>query len=49
VLATKNLIKKVISSELTLEEISQEHLKNELFTKDLPDPELVIRTSGEHR
>ena len=49
VLATKNLIKKVISSELALEEINQEHLKNELFTKDLPDPELVIRTSGEHR
>lgn len=49
VLATKKLIKKVVSSELALEEINQAHLTNELFTKDLPDPELVIRTSGEHR
>lgn len=29
--------------------ISEEHFENYLFTKDIPDPELLIRTSGEYR
>ena len=29
--------------------ISEEHIADRLCTRDVPDPELLIRTSGEHR
>jgi undecaprenyl diphosphate synthase len=29
--------------------IDEETLQAHLFTRDLPDPDLIIRTSGEHR
>jgi len=29
--------------------ISEEHIADRLCTRDFPDPELLIRTSGEHR
>jgi len=29
--------------------ISEEHISDRLCTRDFPDPELLIRTSGEHR
>ena len=31
------------------EEITQESFAEHLWTKDIPDPDLIIRTSGEHR
>ncbi len=30
-------------------EITEENIKNYLYTKDIPDPDLIIRTSGEKR
>jgi undecaprenyl diphosphate synthase len=29
--------------------VDEETLQAHLFTRDLPDPDLIIRTSGEHR
>lgn len=42
-------IKSLVSSGIPAESISEETLQAHLFTRDLPDPDLVIRTSGEHR
>lgn len=37
------------SGEITLDEISEMHFNDYLFTANMPDPELLIRTSGEER
>lgn len=34
---------------LNIEDISEKHIEQYLCTKHIPDPELMIRTSGEHR
>ena len=40
-------IKKIISQKNTY--ITEKNISNHLMTKDFPDPDLVIRTSGEKR
>jgi undecaprenyl diphosphate synthase len=47
--AIKNIALKIKNGELEVEEISQELISNHLDTKEIPDPELLIRTSGELR
>jgi undecaprenyl diphosphate synthase len=47
--AVKKLAKLVESDQLNPDEISEEQFENMLYTKDIPDPELIIRTSGEMR
>ncbi|NVK18128.1 MAG: isoprenyl transferase [Methylocystaceae bacterium] len=47
--ATKKLAEKVKSGEICEENITEDSFANALFTKDLPDPDLLIRTSGEQR
>lgn len=47
--AVKKLAEKVKNGELDPEEISEELLSGELDTKGIPDPDLMIRTSGELR
>src|ERR671911_286524 len=42
-------IKSLVSSGIPAESISEETIQAHLFTRDLPDPDLIIRTSGEHR
>jgi undecaprenyl diphosphate synthase len=37
------------NGDIQVADINDEVIKNNLCTKDYPDPELVIRTSGEHR
>jgi len=34
---------------INIEDISEKHIEQYLCTKHIPDPELMIRTSGEHR
>ncbi len=46
---TKKLATQVANGELKTEDISEELFSSHLFTHDMPDPELLIRTSGEHR
>ena len=47
--AVKNIVNKVMSNEIYKDNISEELITKELYTKNTPDPDLVIRTSGEKR
>ena len=47
--ATKNIAGQVASGELSIGEISEELFNASLYTNGLPDPDLLIRTSGEYR
>ncbi|MDC3304472.1 polyprenyl diphosphate synthase [Amylibacter sp.] len=47
--ATKKISEKIKSGELELDDITIELFSYNLDTFDLPDPDLVIRTSGEKR
>jgi len=37
------------AGRITLDEINQQTMGDHMYTKGMPDPELMIRTSGEHR
>ncbi|MGB1392403.1 MAG: isoprenyl transferase [Flavobacteriaceae bacterium] len=45
----KNISKKVVNNDLTIEEIDEKIINNHLYTFNLPDVDLMIRTSGEQR
>ncbi|QEM05392.1 isoprenyl transferase [Mucilaginibacter rubeus] len=47
--AAKNIAVKVKNGELNAEDINEEVFEQNLFTGDMPNPELLIRTSGEYR
>lgn len=47
--AVKNIAWEVKQGKLNIEEINQDTLQQYLCTSNLPDPELMIRTSGEYR
>ena len=47
--ATKKIAKKVLDGQLNIEDISDAVLSDNLSSKGFPDPELMIRTSGEYR
>ena len=47
--ATKRIAEKVKIGQINIDDISVELFSNNLDTLDLPDPDLVIRTSGEMR
>lgn len=47
--AVKNIAWEVKRGSLNIEEIDQDTLQRYLCTSDFPDPELMIRTSGEYR
>ena len=47
--AASVLPERVARGELTPEQIDDRAFRGELFTADLPDPDLLIRTSGEYR
>jgi len=47
--AVKNIAYEVQKGRLNVEEIDQDTLQQYLTTSDFPDPELMIRTSGEYR
>jgi len=44
-----NAVKKIIKNNVDVNEINEHVFEQYLNTKNVPDPELVIRTSGEHR
>jgi undecaprenyl diphosphate synthase len=47
--ATKSIAEKVQKGELNVADIDEETFENNLYTSGMPDPELMIRTSGEYR
>jgi len=47
--AMKNIAGDIDEGKLKAEEIDEDIIKNYLCTNDIPDPELLIRTSGENR
>lgn len=47
--AVKKIATEVQQGKLSVDDISEEVFKNKLTTAGFPDPELMIRTSGEHR
>jgi len=47
--AAQRLAKAVLAGALKAEDIDEDIVRRSLFTADMPDPDLVIRTSGEKR
>jgi undecaprenyl diphosphate synthase len=47
--AVKQIATDVKNGKLNVDDITEKHIENFLCTKHIPDPELMIRTSGEHR
>ena len=47
--ATKKIAAQIQNGEIQASEINEDLFSKNLFTSQLPDPELLIRTSGEHR
>ncbi len=47
--ALRSIVQKVQAGLLNAEDISEEHISNELYTAHLPEPDLMIRTGGEFR
>jgi undecaprenyl diphosphate synthase len=42
-------VKKIVKKKLKPSQITEKLIGNNIFTADLPDPDLIIRTSGEQR
>ena len=49
VLAAQELARRVASGEISVEDIDEQGFASALMTCDMPDPDLIIRTSGECR
>ncbi|MHA1409994.1 MAG: polyprenyl diphosphate synthase [Candidatus Odinarchaeia archaeon] len=47
--AFKKIAKKLLNKEITLDDIDEKLISEHLYTAGLPDPDLIIRTSGEER
>lgn len=47
--ATRDIVKRAIDGEISKEEVNEDLINSSLTTHKYPHPELMIRTSGEHR
>ena len=47
--AVKNIALNIKNKNIDIEDINEELISNNLYTKNIPDPDLMIRTSGELR
>ena len=47
--AVKNIAEKVKHEEIDIQDITEQTISDNLYTKNQPDPDLLIRTSGEIR
>jgi undecaprenyl diphosphate synthase len=47
--ASKSLVRDVLEEKMNISDINENIFENYLYTKDIPDPDLLIRTSGEIR
>jgi undecaprenyl diphosphate synthase len=44
-----NAVKEIVAAGIPVAEITEETISQHLYTRDVPDPDLVIRTAGEMR
>jgi len=49
IMAFQRIVNKIEKGEMKSEHISQESIAKELYTSEVPDPDLLIRTGGERR
>lgn len=47
--AAKNIAQLVLNNKITVDDITEETVSNALYTSNIPDPDLLIRTGGEMR
>ena len=47
--ATRQIVRKALAGEITEEQLDESYFKDHISTSGIPDPELLIRTSGEYR
>lgn len=47
--ATRQIAARVANNEISIDDINEDMISAHLFTKNIPNPELLIRTSGENR
>lgn len=47
--AIKNIAKKIKQNDINIDDINEKVISDNLYTKNQPDPDLLIRTSGEIR
>ncbi len=47
--AARRIAERVRQGHMTVEEVNERAVQRHLFAPDLPDPDLLIRTGGEHR
>lgn len=47
--AVKQVARNVLSGEMSIDDIDESSIQSNLSTAAWPDPDLIIRTSGEHR
>lgn len=47
--AMKHIAQKYASGDVQLDDINEQTISKHLTTAEIPDPELIVRTSGEHR
>jgi undecaprenyl diphosphate synthase len=47
--AVQNIAKKIESKEIAVKDITHDLICDHLYTRHMPDPDLIIRTSGEYR
>ncbi len=47
--ATQKIAQQIKNNEIQIEDITQTYIASNLYTKNQPDPDLIIRTSGEKR
>ena len=44
-----NAVKNIVKSGISTDDITEKLISDNLYTKDVPDPDLLIRTGGEMR
>ena len=47
--SVQNIVKEIQNGNIKIDDINEELISNNLYTKGQPDPDLLIRTSGEMR
>ncbi len=49
VYATRQIAGRIVAGEMTVDDIDEDLISGNMYSTDIPDPDLIIRTSGEYR